>query len=286
MFSNANTLTPRKSSRSWILPLLLVVGSLVVIGLGLYMTIVGNRSELVLVWARPVVAGQQISDEDITTMALPINRPEQLQTLKGSSNIIGMWATRSTGTGELVTAQQLSAEAPTTPYYPNGAKLPENMVALPFSLQSVGPIDDHDTVNISFVDTTGDPQRCSALGGQSAQATALPNTPSADTQGNPLPITCRLLPQVPVLYVDQGDKIAYLAVTPYQSQVVYTLSALETVQLYGERYGTTSSPLPYMTLLTPSSIDADLLTGPVSETTPLLPGMRKGSRPTQQAADR
>ena len=276
MFANSSTLTSRKAKATWIMPALMVVIAIVIIAIGVYMSFINNRTELVQVWARPVVAGQQITADDLTTIALPINRPETLATVSQHSNLIGLWALRSAATGELIAPAQVSTTAPTTPFYPNGVALPADMVALPFSLESVGPVNDRDTINVNFIDAAGDPKRCHSLGG----STDVPSAIRADAYGNPLPLTCRLLPQMDVLYVDQVTQIAYLAATPYQSQAVYTLAALENVQLYGERYGSTSAALPFLSPLDPVSIEADMLTGTTTDTNQLLPGFyqSKGER--------
>lgn len=280
MFTTSGTLTPRRPRRTWIMPAILTLIALLISGSGLGLALTANQTEQVLVWARPVVAGQRISAEDITTIALPINRPPALNTLSEGNQPVGLWVLRNNNTGELINSSQLSTTAPTIPFYPNGASLPANMVALPFATDTIGPLSDNDTININFIDSSGDPQRCTALGGTSEQIEAIAN----DLQGKHLPITCRLLPQMEVLYVDSANQIAYLAATPYQSQAVYTLSAIEHVQLYGERYGSTSEALPYLTLLNPANLNADMLTGPVSTTNPLLPGIRKA--PTPQEPER
>ena len=287
-----STLTAQKTSRPWLLPALGMTFALLMMALGLYFAVTNNRTDNVTVWARPVMAGQQIVREDLAVIALPVQRPDSLAVVHNVDAVVGMWSTRSVGSNELVSAAQVQVDAPTVPFYPSGESLPTGMVALPFSIKSVGPVTERDTINVNFVDRTGDPTRCAALGGTPLPATVVLSTTAApapmtgdpfnpalttgltDSTGQPIAATCRLIPQLNVLYVDSAAQIAFLAATPYQSQAVYTLAGSEDVTLYGERYGATAPTLPYLTRLDPASINATLLTGMVTETTPLLPGVR------------
>lgn len=261
------TFTPIRPRRNP-LPIITLAIALVAIGAGFYLALTTHRTTLIAVWARPVAAGQPIQPEDLTTLAVPADRPPALEGIADPALLVGQWTTRSVGQGEIIYPSQVQASAPSTPYYPNGEALPEGFVAVPFSLQTVGPVTDRDYINVNVIDPSGDPRRCSELGGTpssfNATMTEAPATPV---------VTCRLIPQMEILYVDQAANVAYLAATPYQSQVIYTLTAQDGTRLYGERYGATSPALPYLTRLDPNVIDPALLTGSVSETLPLLPGI-------------
>lgn len=279
MTTSHPTFTPVRSRRN-ILPALLVLIALAAIGGGLWIALTAQRTTFIAAWARPVAAGQIITDEDVTTMAVPVDRAPGLTGVADPAQLVGRWTTRAVGAGELVYPDQSSATAPGVPFYPNGESLPDGLVAVPFSLKTVGPVSDHDTINVGLIDRTGNPSRCVTMGGMPSQpAQSNPVEPmggEVDPYSTLPAITCRLIPQVPILYVDQDAQIAFLAVTPYQSQVIYTLSAQSDAQLYGERYGSNAPALPYLTRMDPSQIDPVLLTGPVSATTPLLPGVWGG----------
>ena len=262
----APTFTPLRPRRNP-LPAITFLIALSAIGAGLYLALTTHRTTLIAVWARPVAAGQQIQPDDVSTLAVPANRPASLEGIPDPSLVIGQWTTRSVGEGEIIYPSQIQAVAPTAPHYPNGEILPDGMVAVPFSLQTVGPITDRDYINVNVIDPSGDPQACTALGGT-------PNQPIAPLTEQQAPaITCRLIPRMEILYVDEGANIAFLSATPYQSQVIYTLTAQEGTRLYGERYGAAAPPLPYLSRLAPNEIDPALLTGSISETLPLLPGV-------------
>lgn len=288
MTTTTPTFTPVRQRRNLLAPLVFLLAVLAV-GAGLWIALTSQRTTLVAAWARPVAAGQQIGPDDVTTMTVPANRPPALQGIADPALLIGQWTTRSVGQGELAYPAQVQAVAPTVPFYPNGETLPDGMVAVPFDLRTVGPVTDRDQINVNVIDPSGDPQRCTALGGTvlnpsaadsttttipTTATTALPDADAAhDPLGQPIAVTCRLLPRMEILYVDGAAHIAFLAATPYQSQVIYTLTAQAGVQLYGERYGATAPALPYLTRMEPTTINPTLLTGPVSVTTPLLPGV-------------
>lgn len=289
-FGSQQSLTARKTKNPWILSVLVFIVALAIVLAGLFFAYQANRKENVAVWARDIAAGQQITATDMQYVAMPVERPVNVAMIPDSTMVIGMWTTRNVGKDELVTPAQLQRSAPTVPFYPNGEQLPTGYVALPFSLKTVGPVGDNDKVNVNFVDTSGDPDRCAAMGGMPLAATtpvSTTNQPETatntttmssgaiqmDAAGQPLPTACRLIPQADILYVNQEQQVAYLAVTPYQSQVIYLLGASANTTLYGERYGSTSPALPYLTKLQPQDINGNLLTGSVSDTLPLLPGI-------------
>jgi len=66
-----------------------------------------------------------------------------------------------------------------------------------------------------------------------------------------------------VLFVDEGASVAYLELTPYQAQTVWAMQAAG-LQLWGERYGSLSDPLPSLIRLDIGQITIPALTAPAS----------------------
>ncbi len=239
--------------------LLLAAGLLAAVALAVAGFLESRKSEAVIILARDVAYGQQIVAEDLASVELPLHRPAQLAGFSSPAAAIGQYAARNLGASDLLQPSMLIAEPPGQPVYPNGEQLAPNMVPLPFATTTVGPISYRDRLNVGFSDPSGAPDLCdqarSAAGGAPSVA------PSAVT-AQARPYACRLLSSVRVLYVDEGEGVAYLELTPYQAQTIWAIQAAG-LQLWGERYGVTSDDLPAMTRLDIGQVTMPDLTAPV-----------------------
>lgn len=303
----SQALAPKKSK---LVPvLLLIVGLVVALGAAAYGYIESQRTEKVVIVARPIPYGQQIVAEDLATIELPLHRPIQMAGITDPSAIIGKWAARDLGQNDLLNTTMLLPVAPDHPVYPNGRELHKNMVPVPFATGTIGPLTDRDLVNLGFTST--DPHLCNQVGGTVLQTpagllvsmTTVPAQPiqsgqiQAPEQAAPAPavdphapqagqqlraFACRFLERVPVLYIDSGT--AYLEVTPYQAHAIWALQASSS-QLWGERYGQSSDPLVPMDKLDASDVTLDRLTAPISDTTTIdTSAISNGSAVTGNAA--
>jgi hypothetical protein len=179
-----------------------------------------------------------------------------------------MWAAREIGPNDIVQPAMLLAAAPDQPVYPSGQQLDRDTVPIPFSTETIGPLTYRDLVNVGYNSTTGDPQMCIASGGSVSESASAPaQTAMADTATHPQgrPFACRLLQRVKVLWVDTDKSVAYLQLTPYQAHTIWALQAAN-VQLWGERYGSSSDELPAMDRLDAAQIDAHRLTMTLTDT--------------------
>src|ERR1700710_2429431 len=90
--SLSSSLAPRKSR---MLPaLLLVVGLVIALGAAAYGYIESQRTEKVVIIARPIAYGQQVVAEDLATIELPLHRPVQMAGITDPVAVIGKWAAR------------------------------------------------------------------------------------------------------------------------------------------------------------------------------------------------
>ncbi len=226
--------------------LLLTLGLIVALSAAAYGFLESRRTERVLIALRPVPYGRQITAEDVGFVELPLHRPAQLAGMSDMAGAVGRWAAREIGPNDLLQPGMLLDSPPDQPVYPNGRRLARNAVPLPFSVASIGPLNDRDRVNIGFI--ADDPALCNPPDGE------LP--PARGEQA----FACRFLTGVPVLYIESG--VAYLEVTPYQAHAVWALQAAG-VQLWGERYGAGSEPLPQLQPLDAAHIDLTRLAAPV-----------------------
>lgn len=248
-----------RKRRSPLPALLLGLGMIVAVGFAVLGYLESQRTETVVLFARAVPFGQQIVAEDLTTVELPLHRPAQLAGIADQAAVVGRYAARNLGANDLAQPAMLLAAPPTQPVYPNGEELAVNMVPVPFSVAALGPVTHHDRVNIGFTDATGDPKLCDAALGAAAgeePTTMLPAKPGAPILR---PYACRLLSAVRVLWIDQG--IAYLELTPYQAQAVWAMQAAG-VQIWGERFGLASDPLPAFERLDFGQVNAEELLAP------------------------
>ena len=92
-----------------------------------------------------------------------------------------------------------------------------------------------------------------------------PIVASAADQPQGRPFACRLLQRVKVLWVDTDKSVAYLQMTLYQAHTIWALQAAN-VQLWGERYGSSSDELPAMDRLDAAQIDTHRLTMTLTDT--------------------
>jgi hypothetical protein len=262
----ALALTPKK--RTVVPSLLLLLGLLVCIGSAAYGYLESRRTEQVVIAARDVPFGQQLTPDDLAIIELPLHRPVQLAGIADPAAVIGQYATRQIGTEDVVKPSMLSVERPDTPVYPNGAALTKDMVPVPFALQALGPMTDHDLVNIGFITT--DASLCDREAADVPPGTVLPppeqpgDAASAlGPQTLPRAFACRFMSNVRILYIDGST--AYLEMTPAQAHAMWALTAAG-VQMWGERYGVTSTPLMYLDRLDAGQVTLPDLTGPLSET--------------------
>jgi hypothetical protein len=205
--------------------------------------------------------GQQIAAEDLGVVELPLHRPAQLAGVAEASSVVGQYAARSLGAGDLLQPSMLMAEPPGQPVYPNGEELAADMVPLPFATTTIGPIGYRDRVNIGFSDPSGSPELCE--GAQSAAGGGRPAASALAAPGQARPFACRLLSSVRVLYVDEGAGVAYLELTPYQAHTIWALQAAG-LPLWGERYGAESAPLEGLDRLDIGQVTLDALSAPAA----------------------
>lgn len=238
--------------RSRFLPtLLLVIGIVMALSAAAYGYMQQQRTERVTIAIRPLQFGQQITAADLATIEVPLHRPQQLAGISDPQLVVGKYVAREIGANDLVQPTMLLDRAPDQPVYPSGEALQPDMVAVPFSTVTIGPLTNRDVVNIGFNDPTGDPGRCQNVGGQSSVTTSKPGV-----DGKPQPYACRMITGANVLYVDEPNKIAYLELPPSAAQAVWAIQAAS-LQMWGERYGSTSAPLPPLERLDATQIKPD-----------------------------
>lgn len=249
----SQALAPKRSS---LLPsLLLISGILLALSAAAYGYYQQQRTERVVIAVRPLQFGQQITAEDLATIEVPLHRPQQLAGITTPDLIVGKWVGREIGANDLVQPGMILDRAPDQPVYPSGEELRKNMVALPFSTLTVGPITNRDVINVGFNDPTGDQNRCQNVGGSVVSET------TTGVDGAPQPYACRMITGVNVLYVDETSKIAYLELPPQAAHAVWAIQAAN-LQLWGERYGATSEPITPLQRLDPTQIKQEQVTIP------------------------
>ena len=262
------SLTPKKTSN---LPLImLILGGVVCVGMALFGMMESRRTERVIIAARPIPNGTQITSDDLATIERPLyGQPEQLAGVANPELVVGQYATRDITTNDLLKTEIVSAIAPDQPAFPSGKILTKDMVVLPFSTLSIGPLAVNDLVNIGFNDQKGDPQICEqANAAADGQQTDVVSSGTETARA----FSCRVMDRVKVLHVDAELQTAYLEVTPYQSQVVWAIQAAG-LQLWGERYGESSTALQALDRIAPVQFDAAKLgSASTITTTTTLPG--------------
>ena len=244
------------------LPAILVsVGMIVALAAAILGFLESQRTQAITVLTRAVPYGQQIVADDLGTIEVPLHRPDQIAGLTDPARIVGQYAARPLGVNDLLQPSMLMALPPSQPVYPNGEQLTPNMVPVPFATTSVGPITVRDRLNLGFSDPSGAADLCDPSRTATTGATAPSALPAAAGGVVRRPYACRLVSNVRVLYVDAG--VAYLELTPYQAQTIWAIQAAG-LPLWGERYGSTSDPLPAMTRLDIGQVTHDDLIAPVS----------------------
>lgn len=245
--------------RSSVLPaILLGLGLIVAVAFAALGYIESQRTEPVVLLARDVPYGRQIVAEDLLTVTLPLHRPAQLAGVANPAAVVGSYAAGDLSTDTVVQPAMLLAAPPDQPVYPNGQALAANMVPLPFSTASVGPLAAHDRLNIGFSDPAGAPDLCDSA--RSAAAGGRPTVAGpVSPMAQPRPFACRLLSSVRVLYVDEAAGVAYIELTPYQAHSVRALTAAG-LELWGERYGSGSDLLPPLDRLDVGQVSTEELT--------------------------
>jgi hypothetical protein len=279
----SQAVTPRRS-RFW--PTVLLVASVVFM---IVMAVVGflqlARTERVIILVRPVAYGQLITAEDLATVEVSRHRPQQLAGVNDPSLAIGKYAARALAPDDLLQPSMLLDDAPSRPVYPSGEELGAEMVAVPFSTETTGPITNTDVLNIGFYDESGDTRRCVDPSMQQPQAAVAPSDdeqPAIDAQTVPddaqqttgpagQPYACRLLVNVNVLHVDAAKATAFLELTPYQAQAMRAVQAAA-LPLYAERSTAGLAELEPLTRLDPSQLARDALLTPAQASDASLPG--------------
>ncbi len=252
---------------------LLALGLIIAVAFAILGYLESQKTETVVVLVRDVPFGQQITREDLGVVELPLHRPAQLAGIGDLNAVMGRYAARDLGANDLVQPPMLLEAPPTQPVYPNGQALTPNMVPVPFATTTIGPLSFRDRVNIGFNDRSGSPDLCDQA--QSAAAGVKPTfTPPMAGAAQPRPFACRLLSSVRVLYVDEAAGVAYLELSPYQAHTIWALQAAG-LELWGERYGVTSTPLPSLDRLDIGQVNREDLRAPVpapATAEPALPG--------------
>lgn len=267
----SSALTPKKSQIAPVLLILLgITASLVAAAYGY---IESRRTERVVIAARDVSYGQQITADDLAVIELPLHRPVQVAGITDPNAVIGQYATRQIGVNDLLQPGMLSPNPPDEPVYPNGRKLERNMVPAPFALTGVGPVSDRDRLNIGFI--ASDPALCDRARADVSPGTILnvPTTPLVMQEGA-RSYACRWMSGIPILYIEED--VAYLEMTPMQAHALRALQAAN-VALWAERYGATSEPLQYMDRLDAAQVILPDLTRPVTETLRIEPQIVSGA---------
>jgi hypothetical protein len=257
-------LTPKKSNLAP--ALLLILGLIIALSAATYGYIESRRTEQVIIAVRAVPYGQQLTADDLGTIELPLHRPTQLMGIGDPNRVVGHWAAREIGPNDLLQPTMLLDTAPDQPVYPSGQQLDKDTVPIPFSTETIGPLTHRDLVNVGYNAIVGDPQLCVANGGE-VSAVMPATTGASDAANTPQgrPFACRLLQRVKVLWVDTDKSVAYLQMTPYQAHTIWALQAAN-VQLWGERYGSSSDELPAMDRLDAAQIDTHRLTMTLTDT--------------------
>lgn len=257
--------------------LLLGLGLSIAVGFAVLGYLESRRTERVVVFTRDVAYGQQIVADDVVAVELPLHRPAALAGVADPAAVIGQYATRNLGANDLAQPAMLMPGPPAQPVYPNGEQLGVNMVPVPFSVAALGPLSYRDRVNLGFSDPTGDPALCDAARGAVAGASPTRLSPASAGGMALRPYACRFMSYVRVLWID--GEVAYLEMTPYQAQALWAMQA-SGVQLWGERYGVTSDPLPALARLDFGQVNPEQLLAPAPTplpredvlTPPVIPG--------------
>jgi hypothetical protein len=255
----ARSSVPRRGRLTGIV--VLVIGIIVLFAAGVYGYIESRRVEPVIIAARDIPYGRQISPDDLSVIEMPYYRPEPLRGFTDPGEVVGKYAARTMRANDLLNATMISDIPPDTPVYPNGRQLLPNMVPVPFSLENVGPINDSDLLNIGFI--ADDPVLCDRARADVQLGVVLPPPPPLVVTDSSPGYACRLMSAVEILFID--GSVAYLHLTPAQSLTLRALQA-RGVQFWAERYGAASNPLLYMERLDASQVVLPELTRPVSET--------------------
>lgn len=266
----------RKRGTRWP-AVLIALGLIVAVAFAILGYLESQKTEPVVVLVRDVPFGRQITPEDLGVVELPLHRPTPFAGIGDPATVVGRYAARDLGVNDLVQASMLLAEPPDQPVYPNGQALSPNMVPVPFATATIGPLTYRDRVNIGFSDRAGSPDLCDQA--QSAAAGVKPTfTPPAAGAVQPRPFACRLLSSVRVLYVDEAAGVAYLELSPYQAHTIWALQAAG-LELWGERYGATSAPLPTLDRLDIGQVSAEELHAPVPTQIDREPGLPGAASP-------
>jgi hypothetical protein len=255
----------RKKANRWP-SILLAIGIVVALGGAVLGYIESRRSEAVVLLRHAIPYGRQITADDLSTVEMPYYRPRELAGITDMAAVLGRYAARDLGANEIVQPPMLLAAPPDQPVYPNGQELRPDMVPMPFATLTIGPLSYRDRVNIGFNDQSGDPAVCDNARRAAAGLAPLP------TQGMlGRPYACRLLSDLRVLYVDETEDIAYLELTPYQAHAIWAAQAAG-LELWGERYGASSTPLTALDRLDIGQVSSDLLEPAPADDTARVPG--------------
>lgn len=257
MLPLSQTVAPKKSNKG--IKLLILAAAVLCIMLAVGAWFAQQRKERVVIATRHVPFGQQIAKDDLATIEVAYDRAQQIQGITNPNIVIGQWARHEIVENAMILPAMLQATPPTQPVYPSGQMLNKNMVAVPFSTETVGPLTIRDLINIVYLDETGDPRRCNTYTIPASTGTTT-NTSQTTSQGDELgqPYACRLVTGVRVLHVDAEQKVAYIEVPQETSLSVWAVQAAG-LPMYAERIGATSDPMVPLQRLDVTQITPELV---------------------------
>lgn len=265
---------------------------MVLIGLGVVLFLVASawlywesrRFEPVVVAVRDIVAGQQITAQDLGIVDMPRDRPDAVRGFGDPSAVIGNYAEVTILANTVIVPRMVRANPPTEITYPNGRALPPNMVGVPIDVSTLGPVTDRDALNIGFI--SDQPSYCERALASSINPDAPPpvvsTLPVVPAVGQPSPesgempvvqqgstepprYACRWASSLSILYIDPDRSLAYVAMTPAQSLAYQALRATG-AEVWFERYSLASQPLQYLDRRYLQQVSLGELTDPVETT--------------------
>lgn len=246
--------------------MLVALGAVLLILSSIWLAWESRRFEPVIVAARDIPAGTQITADDLAVADLPAQRPDALRGFSDSAALLGSYATTTIIANTVITPRMVQTTPPTQITFPNGRVLADHLVAVPIAIESVGPVTDHDTLNIGFISNR--PEYCDRAQATNPTTATRPPVvvvdPLQSTEQQPR-YACRWASSLPVLYVDPKAQTAFVAMTPPQSLAYQSLRAAG-VELWFERYGAGSAPLQFLDRRYPNQVTLAELTDPVEET--------------------
>lgn len=265
--------------------ILLVTGAILLIMASVWLFWESRRFEPVVIALRDIPAGRQITATDLAVMDLPVQRPESLRGFREAAAVIGQYAEVAILANSVIVPRMVQPDPPTTLVYPNGRSLPPEMVAVPIKVAELGPLTDRDVLNIGFISDR--PEYCDRVQADRSGAIPPPAAERSDGAGSTAALpkfACRWASALPIVYLDQETKTAYVAMTPAQSLAYHALRAAE-VELWMERYSAAGVPLQYLDRRYPNQVTLAELTDPASVTVRVEPRRQRDVLPDGTGAE-